>query len=257
MLYKQIKSEYQRINNQITFIKNELQNLPPGKLLCCTHQKYTKWYQNDGTHTKYISKKNQTLAEKLAQKKYLSALLQDLEKEKLAIEFYLRHHTPPKAEILLTQPSEYQRLLAPHFSPLSKELSDWMHAPYERNTTHPENLIFKNISGNTVRSKSEMMIDMCLSIHQIPFRYECVLQLGDTVLHPDFTIRHPTNGKYYYWEHFGLMDNPGYSDNAIAKLQLYTSHGIIPGIHLIITSETKEEPLDTQLVQTLIEHYFS
>ena len=42
---------------------------------------------------------------------------------------------------------------------------------------HPEHLICKSISGNMVRSKSEMMIDMLLFQHRIPFRYECALVL--------------------------------------------------------------------------------
>lgn len=231
--------------------------MPPGKLICCNHKNYSKWYQSDGHHKSYIPKQNQSLAEQLAQKKYLSLLLEDLENEKRALEFYLRHHAPTgKAEKLLTEPSEYQKLLSSYFSPLSKELSDWMHAPYEHNMLHPEHLIYKNISGNTVRSKSEMLIDMCLHLHNIPFRYECALELEGTTLYPDFTLRHPQTGEYFYWEHFGLMDNVTYIDNACSKLRLYASHGIIPGIHLITTYETRDYPLSTEAIEKLIEYYF-
>lgn len=128
--------------------------------------------------------------------------------------------------------------------------------PYETNPTHPEQLICKSISGNNVRSKSEAMIDMYLYLNKIPCRYEAALELGDTVIYPDFTICHPQTMEIFYWEHFGLMDNPSYSKNAYSKLQLYTSHGIIPSIQLITTYETKDNPLDIELVEKFITHYF-
>lgn len=53
-----------------------------------------------------------------------------------------------------------------------------------------------------------------------------------------------------------MMDSPAYSQNAFNKLQLYNAHGIIPTINLITTYETKDQPLNSQYVQHLIEHYF-
>jgi len=256
-LYERIKSEYERLENEIQSIQAKLLKLPPGKLICCNHKNYSKWYQSDGHHKSYIPKQNQSLAEQLAQKKYLSLRLEDLENEKRALEFYLRHHTPTgKAEKLLTEPSEYQKLLSPFFSPLSKELSDWMNTPYEHNLNHPENLIYKSSTGTLVRSKSEMLITMCLHIHNIPFRYECALQLEDATIYPDFTIRHPETGEYFYWEHFGLMDHPTYIDNTCSKLHLYATNGIVPGIQLFTTYETKAHPLGMETIEQLIQTHF-
>ena len=87
-------------------------------------------------------------------------------------------------------------------------------------------------------SKSEALIDMALFSHLIPFRYECELSLGTHILYPDFTIRHPKTDDIYYWEHFGLMDNPSYCQNVSFKLQQYSLNGIIPSIQLITTYET-------------------
>lgn len=185
-------------------------------------------------------------------------MLKELTHEKRALDFYLNHHTDysEEAEHLLTEISGYQELLSPFFKPLSKELSDWMHAPYERNQNFPEHLIHKASSGNLVRSKSEAFIDFFLYTNRIPFRYECKLSLGDTVLYPDFTIRHPATGALYYWEHFGRMDDPSYAKNAYSKLELYTSHGIIPSIQLITTFETAASPLNMEMVEKIIEYYF-
>lgn len=225
-----MKHAQMMLDNKISSVKEHLKNLPSGKLVCSQNGKYQKWYQSDGHQKTYIPKSNKQLAEKLAVKKYLSLQLEDLENEKKAIQSYLRHSTHGNSIELLTKHSEYQKLLKPYFSPLSEELSNWSNIPYERNHKYPEQLMHKSSSGIYVRSKSESMIDMVLYIHKIPFRYECALTLGETTLFPDFTIRHPQTGEFFYWEHFGLMDNSDYSKNAYSKLQIYTNYGIIPSI---------------------------
>ena len=255
--YPAILSKQFKIDKQIKSIKKQLKTCPPGKLVCAKNGKYQKWYHSDGHHKVYIPKKNRKLAENLAIKKYLLLLLDDLEKEKQAIDSYLKSTSnSKKSEHLLIKSSEYQALLKPYFSPITKELSEWVNASYEKNSYHAEHLIHTCASGNVVRSKSESMIDSALYIHQIPFRYECVLTLGDTTIYPDFTIRHPKTGDIYYWEHFGMIDNPNYSKNAFTKIQLYANHGIYPSIQLITTFETKQNPLSTETINKIIEAYF-
>lgn len=154
MLYERIKTEYNNLCNQIGCIQNELQTLPSGKLICCNHKNFSKWYLSNSHGRTYIPKSNRPLAEQLAKKKYLSLLLEDLENEKTALSFYLRHHSSnKKSEQLLASPSEYQQLLAPYFTPLSQELSNWMNCPYEHNTSHPESLIYKGVANTLLRSK--------------------------------------------------------------------------------------------------------
>ena len=65
-----------------------------------------------------------------------------------------------------------------------------------------------------LRSKSEAIIDMILYKNGIPFRYEEKIVLGDVILYPDFVIRHPKTGDFYYWEHFGMMDDEDYINKA-------------------------------------------
>lgn len=251
-----MQAKCKKIETQIQELKEQLKNLPSANLICARNGKYCKWYQRENGTTSYIPKEKRSLAEQLALKKYLTLLLEDLLHEKRAIQSYLNQHSnTSKSEQLLSVP-EFSSLLASHFTPPSQELSDWMTSSYEHNLQHPEHLLHKSISGNLVRSKSESIIDMLLHINKIPFRYECALHLGKTTLFPDFTIRHPKTGDVYYWEHFGLMDNPTYSQNAYSKLQLYTSHGIIPSIQLITTYETKDNPLSTDIVEKIIAYYF-
>ena len=257
MIYEKMLSEYRQLDVQICSIKKQLQCLPPNKLICSQNGNRYKWYQSDGHSKTYIPKENRQLAEQLAKKKYLSLKLEELENEKKAIEFYLADRSPSdKSERLLTENSEYQQLLAPYFSPLTDELNTWKNTPYEHNPLHPEQLTQKTASGIYVRSKSEAIIDMYLYKNQIPFRYECLLNLGEFKVFPDFTIRHPENGKTFYWEHFGMMDNPSYAQKAFSKLQEYIKYEIFPSVQLITTYESKEHPLSIEMVEKIVSHYF-
>lgn len=120
---------------------------------------------------------------------------------------------------------------------------------------YQEQLKHKTASGNIVRSKSEVLIDMALYRNRIPFQYEAPLAIGDEIFYPDFTIRHPHTGKEFYWEHFGKMDDPKYANNAVAKLRFYINHGIIPGAQLITTYETIEKPLSLETVENVINEF--
>ena len=250
--------ESQRLDKQIKRLKNIIEKLPAGKLISGGNGKYQQWFRSDGHVRKYISKKQTELIEKLAIKKYLSYQLEDCENEKRAIEFYLRHHREGvgKAEKFLTEKSEYGELIAPYFKTKSEELQEWLQEPFESNQQYNDNLILKTISGNPVRSKSEVIIDTLLYVNKIPYRYECALKLGRRIFYPDFTIKHPKTGKIYYWEHFGMMDEEEYIKKACAKLQAYALNGIIPSMNLIMTFETSENPLGAEEVMEVIEKYF-
>lgn len=238
-------------------IHEQLAKLPHGKLICARNGSSIKWYLRTDKGLTYLPKQERALAEQLALRKYLTLRAQELLQEKKAIDFYHRHLSPPKysSTQLLEAGSPYLELLSPLFSIQSQELSIWANEPYEHNPLHREQCIHKTSSGNWARSKSEAIIDMLLSIHQIPFRYECALALNETTVYPDFTIQHPVTGAYFYWEHLGMMDEVSYYTHACDKIKLYAANGIYPGMQLILTSETKAEPLSTETVQNFIEGY--
>ena len=97
---------------------------------------------------------------------------------------------------------------------------------------------------------------MVLFQNKIPFHYEEVLWLDENAVYPDFTIRHPKTGKYYYWEHFGHMDNPEYRQTTCLKMTSYILNGIYPGEQLITTYETKEMPLSLDSVEKIVNEKF-
>lgn len=157
---------------------------------------------------------------------------------------------------LLSESSPYRELLSSFFHTFSNELQMWIDANFQTNLSHPDHLIHKTLSNHMVRSKSEVIIANSLFTHKIPYRYECALDLDDLIFYPDFTILHPSTKKIFYWEHFGMMDNCTYRENAFHKLQIYGEHDIIPTINLLTTFETQKHPLDSSQVDFLIERYF-
>lgn len=256
MLYQKICAEKARLEKEIRKIDNKLKSFPKGKMYITRNGKYSKWYYsvNDKSKPIYIPKKKRQIAEQYAQKKYLLQMKSDLEQEKTALDFYIRHHKkrPWKSESFLEDKPEYQELLIPYFKPMSQELNEWVNAPYEKNPYKEENLKQPLENGQIVRSKSEVMISMILDKYHIPYRTECKLQVGNKICYPDFTVRHPQTGEYYYFEHLGLIEKYGYLENNIEKLHNYIMHGIIPMKNLIVTFETTEHPLTLEMVEWLV-----
>ena len=97
---------------------------------------------------------------------------------------------------------------------------------------------------------------MFLTMYHIPFRYECRLDVGNRVYYPDFTIRHPLTGEFFYWEHCGRMDTPGYRSDYMNKMHTYINNGILPDHNLILTYESDNHPLDISIVMDKIEEFF-
>lgn len=254
-LLDKIVKEKEKLNEEIKLLQKKMKGLPEGELICSSNGKYVKCYNNIGGKYHYIYSDNKELAEKLAIKKYFNEKLKYALNEKKAIENYLKVHKENGLNRLIEKPG-YQALLKKCFNPISQELKDWAKEAYEKNPYYLENLNHKTISGNMVRSKSEVIIDMALYSNKIPFRYDCVLRLGHSTIYPDFTIRHPKTGELFYWEHFGLMDDPNYYNSACKKLVNYTAAGIVPGINLIPTFETNDCPLISELVDKIVKYYF-
>lgn len=250
-------SEYERLGKEISTIQARLKQLPEGKLLCTRNGTHIKWYHSDGHIQTYIPKKNRQFAEQLAERRYLTLLLEEDMQEQKAIQMYLKHHPKSGADELLKATSTYQELLSNVFQSTSQQIKSWINSPYEKNELYPERLKFETYFGISVRSKSEAIIAMTLQNNKIPFRYECALEIGNIKIYPDFTIIHPGIGEIFYWEHFGMMDMEKYARQAVSKLKLYMENGYLISQNLIITSETREKPFTPMDAEKVIQRYFT
>lgn len=91
-LHTQILTARDRNGQELRTIQNQLQKLPPGKLICSRNGTTVKWYQGDGHSKTYIPKANRALAEQLALKKYLQQQEQILLQKQAAITAYLKYY---------------------------------------------------------------------------------------------------------------------------------------------------------------------
>lgn len=257
-IYNYAKKRVLKLDKQIEYVEEILETLPPGSFICSRRGKIYKWEQYHNGKKNYIKKDNRKLAEKLAYKKFLAAMLNDLKNEKISLEFYLRHRNNemPEHLKLLEESPEIQNLISPYFIPSDKELKKWMEEPYEKYAEFLEHLKIDTFIGIKVRSKSEAFICNQLYMHKIPFRYECALHLGNETFYPDYTIRHPKTGKTYYWEHLGSIDKPEYVWRNYRKIQTYNTNGIYQTENLILTYETASNPFDEMKAKKIIEEYF-
>ena len=56
-------------------------------------------------------------------------------------------------------------------------------------------------------------------------------------------------GRLYYLEHFGLIGDPSYFEDQVIKLQIYISHGIVPGDNLILSFELPGGGIDLRAIR--------
>ena len=74
-------------------------------------------------------------------------------------------------------------------------------------------------------------------------------------MYPDFTILDVSNRKEIYLEHFGMMDDDEYCNKAISKIQNYARYGIFAGKNLLLTFETRQNPLNTIYLEELLAEF--
>ena len=83
--------------------------------------------------------------------------------------------------------------------------------------------IHQTLSGDFVRSKSEVIVANILYQSGVPFDYEAALTAPDGSRRvPDFTIQ--WRGKTYYWEHLGMLEAEEYAREWQQKRTWYAAH---------------------------------
>ena len=209
----------------------------------------------------YLPKKEKEIAASLANKRYMKNELARLTLEYESAQAFLDHYRAHEGTLRRNFDERDKRgidLKNDIYDYVAEDefVKNWLTEEYVHNTKYAEGLTFRTGSGLMVRSKSEVIIDSILTGMQIPHRYECQLKLGDMLFFPDFTLLHPARRKIIYFEHFGMMDNEHYAEEAYRKLGIYNSFGIIQGVNLITTFEDSNNRLDLDYVKNQLAFYF-
>jgi hypothetical protein len=115
---------------------------------------------------------------------------------------------------------------------------------------------FQACNGVMLRSKAELYIyTRLLEIHHFTVDYERPLRIGGEKKYPDFTILNEETYTVFYWEHFGLSDDPDYFEEMNDKLKWYDNAGlksIDEGGRLIVTLYFNDPHQLTSLVDDAI-----
>lgn len=128
----------------------------------------------------------------------------------------------------------------------------WADSPYEKSTYRKWDLKVTTSRGLLVRTKSEALIAEKLYEYGIPFRYEQILWIDDSLIVPDFTFE-TASGDELFWEHAGMLENMYYSFRHHLKMMQYEAASIFPWQKLIVTYDIDNE-LNLQVVDDMIRH---
>ena len=260
-LEKSIGERIQELDGLIITLKESIAQAPEGSLQIWRSGNRTQYYHHikepDGEAIRYISKDEKALIQGLAQKDYEKKVLRAAEEErdyllkmkkgypgKLAEEVYQGLDPTRKAEIV------------PVFQSDEDFVRQWQNRIYTPKPFREGDPEYYTDRGERVRSKSEVIIANKMYSAGVPYLYECPIVLRDgTLIYPDFTVLNVREKKTMIWEHLGMMDDGSYCQRALDRILSLEREGFFPGENLIITHETSRRPLDTRLLERVMQCY--
>lgn len=259
------KRELEIILNQKT---NQLKKTPKGRLYLSSSNHNPQFYISaDQNYTKsetalaknkkaYIKKKNIPLIKIFAQKEYDNQLSNTIHTELEKINTLLFQLKTSSIESVYSNIHvEKKSYIKPVTFPNDDYIKKWNSVKFISRGFDDNSKKFITSSGLQVRSKSEVLIAEVLIRMKIPFRYEFPINLKKITVYPDFYCLNVKMRKEIAWEHFGMLDDPEYSNSASIKLNTYMDADFFPGDKLIITTETKENPLSLKNIEKIITKY--
>lgn len=275
MIVKLLNEELEYEKNLLDSLSNKRNSYPTLTLLYSAGRKNSFYFytrEKNSKQRKYIHRNDTTLLRKVAYGRYLDeqirALKCNIQRMENTVRFFHRYDAD---SIISGLPSAYRKAIeflrsgAPPVSTRKVVQSE--------NPTNREGLIYLVSNGLYVRSKNELAIaEMLLQFQDkygYKFYYEKALLLKERVMdengeitinakiiHPDFTIE-TKDGRVFYWEHAGKLDEEEYSGNFFKRILLYFENGIYQPHNLIITTDGPDNPFDNLAVKRIIDSFFS
>lgn len=179
-------------------------------------------------------------------------------KELNHLEYFINHY-PAKIvdDLYPSLSSARQQLISPAILPIDEFVEQWLAVKWDPVPFRPEDdSEYYNKRGIRMKSKQETILSNYFIDRDVPQRYEFPVRLkGIGEVHPDFMLLNKRTRKEYYWEHFGLWDNPAYMKKAVRKIVAYQRTGIYLGEQLIVTFETSNYHPGLYDINQLIDHY--
>lgn len=241
--------------------ESELTHAPEGALHVSKTGNRIQYYLKQESLEKkkrYLKNSEEQVVRKLCQKDYDQKVLRAAQKELYQLE-RLKNDYPEQLcdDIYESLSTHRQKHVQPIVLPDEAFVAQWERAEYTKKGFVENAPEYYTDKDERVRSKSEIMIANALHKHNIPYKYEAPFYLsGYGTVYPDFTVLNVRLRKEYLWEHLGMMDDAIYVEKALKKIDTYEKNNIFLGEKLILTHETSLRPINTRIIERMIECYF-
>lgn len=260
ILREELMKRRRELEDGLSVARVVLRNETKGRLEVMKRDGFYRYYyisNKDEIEKKiYIDKENMKLAKELANRDYCrkaeKAMLEEMKRIDRLLELYTMENVEACYENL--HPGR-KRLVTPVLETDEAYISNWIQCCSGIANPIKNSLEILTDNQERVRSKSEKIIADRLFALGIPYKYEEALMLGGKVVFPDFTVLNTRTRKTFYWEHFGMIDDPEYLEKALKKVELYGKNDIIVGENLLITYETRNQPLLSSNVEVIIQNH--
>lgn len=255
-----LEKKLKEVDQLIMKAEKSSEYMPEGKLVLSQSNGVTQYYhKTDSTQKKgiYISNQNKNLIYSLAQKDYDLKFLKEAKEQRRRIGEAIKL-LPDKElkDIYSKLPEARKALVSPHILPDAQYVKVWEGVTYKGKEISNDVPSIVTERGEKVRSKSEKILADKFLAMGIPYRYEYPVCLkGYRIVYPDFTLLNVRTREEVYFEHFGMMDNPEYSQKAIQKIETYSKNGIYIGKKLLVTFETYKKTVDMRAVEQMLKTF--
>ena len=239
------------------YLQTELKAMPAGYLNVRSYngKEYYTWQIPEGGRRKKTFRKGITKDKEkvnlLVKKRYLESEAKVTSKKIEAIaEAVQKYEMISMQDDMLGFIKKHPELAdALDFQELENKL--WA-SDYERPADFYESgLKSMNSDGGRMRSKGEIIIASRLEHFGIPYRYESVISESAISRVPDFVIKRPRDGKIFYWEHLGLVNDREYMASNSRKFDEYERAGIVPWDNLIVTYDQADGGIDVKKIDEI------
>lgn len=234
-----------------------------GNIQISTNHNNPQFYKIEDGVKSYLSKTKLEDAQKILQLKYyrktLFACKNEIRRLEPLINLYQNEsnaYTKIDTVRVYEKLSPVRQSLVTAVCPTTEQfVNQWKQTEHQHKTAKDDEVPYLTANKEKVRSKSELIIANLLYQNNIPYRYEPLLKLPQGEFYPDFLCLNVRTRQEIYWEHFGLLTDSDYATKTVRKLSIYQTNNLHLGRNLIISTEAPKYPLNTTLIQNLIDTY--
>lgn len=255
------KTSLERIRKKVDQSLANAASLPEGRVRLSRKGKNLQAYlispDSPGPYGRYMGISERGEIPKYAQRNYDKKIGSYIDGQIVTINRFLRDYQPEKLRDIYEGMSDLRKKLVNSYTTTDEEfINQWLTTPAAAKAFREGDLRFQTERGELVRSKTEKILADLLYHRTVPYKYEQPILLENGIwINPDFRVLNVIRRQAFIWEHFGVMDDPKYCNRALEKLNDYELNGIKLGVDLIVTFETREQPFNINVAESLIERY--